>query len=159
MTGCNACTRKCIRYFLTDVLDKPSPLRTAVCRSSPAALARQSSWTRRSYASVATKAHSTSQQDPLALMPHFSEHKRRAITDSLVFGKKELEQELRFLRDPLKLAENTISLLHQDQNLKALVLVRMVSSKMNCTVSWNHLVDYEMSKGRANSAVKLYNEV
>lgn len=73
--------------------------------------------------------------------------------------KKHLDRELLYLQDPLKLAENTIELLRNDDNEKALDLVRLASKKMPCTVSWNHLVDYEMSTGRVKDAVKIYNEV
>ena len=70
-----------------------------------------------------------------------------------------LEQELRFLRDPLKLADNTVSLLKIGQHEKAGQLVRMASKSMACTVSWNHMMDYEMSKGRVSRAMTLYNDV
>ncbi|KAL8733436.1 MAG: hypothetical protein Q9166_002062 [cf. Caloplaca sp. 2 TL-2023] len=73
--------------------------------------------------------------------------------------KRNLDRELLYLRDPLKLAENTIALLRNNDNEKALELVRMASKKIQCTVSWNHLVDYEMSKGRIQKAVKIYNEM
>lgn len=70
-----------------------------------------------------------------------------------------LEQELRFLRDPLKLAENTVILLKNGQDEKAGQLVRMASKSMACTVSWNHMIDYEMSKGRVSRAMTIYNDV
>ena len=70
-----------------------------------------------------------------------------------------LEQELRFLRDPLKLADNTVSLLKTGQHEKAGQLVRMASRSMACTVSWNHMMDYEMSKGRVSRAMTIYNDV
>ncbi len=73
--------------------------------------------------------------------------------------KKDLDRELIYLQDPLKLAENTIALLRNDDNEKALDLVRLASKQTPCTVSWNHVVDYEMSKGRIQKAVKTYNEV
>ncbi|KAL8790801.1 MAG: hypothetical protein Q9213_000425 [Squamulea squamosa] len=72
---------------------------------------------------------------------------------------KHLSRELVYLQDPLKLAENTIALLREDDNNKALDLVRLASKQTPCTVSWNHLVDYEMSKGRIQKAVKIYNEM
>ena len=72
---------------------------------------------------------------------------------------KELDTELVYLQDPLKLAENTIALLRNDDEKKAGDLVRRASKRIPCTVSWNHLVDYEMSIGRVKRAVKLYNEV
>ncbi|KAI4121235.1 MAG: hypothetical protein LQ338_006475 [Usnochroma carphineum] len=70
-----------------------------------------------------------------------------------------LDKELVWLQDPLKLAENTISLLRNNDDEKALETVRMASKRTPCTVSWNHIIDYEMSKGRCQKAVKIYNEV
>ena len=75
------------------------------------------------------------------------------------FKRTELEQELRYLRDPLKLAENTVSLLRQDDHKKALELVRIASRTMACTVSWNHIIDYDMGRGKVSAAIKTYNEV
>lgn len=68
-------------------------------------------------------------------------------------------KELVWLQDPVKLAENTISLLRNDDHEKALDTVRLASKKESCTVSWNHLIDYDMSKGKVQKAVKIYNEV
>lgn len=73
--------------------------------------------------------------------------------------KKHLDRELVWLQDPLKLAENTIGLLRDNDDEKAIEIVRMASKKAPCTVSWNHLIDYEMSKGRVQKAVKIYHEV
>ncbi|KAL8754879.1 MAG: hypothetical protein Q9184_004977, partial [Pyrenodesmia sp. 2 TL-2023] len=72
---------------------------------------------------------------------------------------KRLGRELVWLRDPLKLAENTISLLKDNKSEKAISIVRLASKKASCVVSWNHLIDYEMSKGNIQKAVKIYNEV
>ena len=75
------------------------------------------------------------------------------------YKKTSLEQEMRWLKDPLKLADHIVSLLRQDEFQKALAIVQRASKDMECTVSWNHLVDYEMSKGHVTNAVKLYNDV
>ena len=66
---------------------------------------------------------------------------------------------MRWLKDPLKLAQHTVRLLREDDVEKALEIVRLASKDVECTVSWNHLIDYEMSKARVNNALKLYNEV
>lgn len=72
---------------------------------------------------------------------------------------RQLGKELVWLRDPVKLAENTIGLLRNDDHEKAIDTVRMASKNTSCTVSWNHLIDYDMSKGKVQKAVKIYNEV
>ena len=75
------------------------------------------------------------------------------------YKKSNLELELRWLKDPVRLADHTVKLLRQDDFAKALEIVRLASKDVECTVSWNHLIDYEMSKARVSMAVKLYNEV
>ncbi|KAI4179977.1 MAG: hypothetical protein L6R41_007527 [Letrouitia leprolyta] len=89
------------------------------------------------------------------------EQKKVAIQENQVADfkrRKELEKELLWLQDPLKLADNTIDLLRKDEDEKALELIRMASKRSQCTVSWNHVIDYEMSKGRVQKAEKVYNE-
>lgn len=100
-----------------------------------------------------------SRADRLSLLPHYTPHKQKAIADSLAFNRTSLEQELRYLKDPLKLADHIVTLLREDENQKAQELVRMSSQHVACTVSWNHLIDYEMSKGRATSAISIYHDV
>ena len=75
------------------------------------------------------------------------------------YKKTQLEKELVYLKDPVKLADHTVGLLRQSNPQKALEIVRLGSKRMQCTVSWNHVIDYEMSTGRVNNAMKLYNEV
>lgn len=76
-----------------------------------------------------------------------------------VYKRANLVREIRWLKDPVKLADHTIKLLRNDDLEKALELVRLASKDVECTVSWNHLIDYEMSKARVADAIKLYNEV
>lgn len=92
-------------------------------------------------------------------MPFYTKQKQKAITTRLAFDEKSLREELIYLRDPLKLADYVDSLLRKNGFEKAAELVRMAGRNIACTVSWNHLISYEMSQGRAYSAVKLYNEV
>lgn len=66
---------------------------------------------------------------------------------------------MRWLKDPVRLADRTVNLLREGNAEKALEIVRLASKDVKCTVSWNHLIDYEMSKQRVSGAVKLYNEV
>ena len=89
-----------------------------------------------------------------------TQDRRKALSDDdEPYRKSHLRLELRWLKDPMKLADHTVKLLRDDDFLKALELVRLASKDLECTVSWNHLIDYEMSKARVTEAVKLYNEV
>ncbi|KAI4130524.1 MAG: hypothetical protein LQ347_003336 [Umbilicaria vellea] len=117
-----------------------------------------------------TTAAAVQNQEPLSTIParssgrmgvnQYGEQKRNAVMKGQQFKRKYLLKELPFLKDPLKLADHVLGLLRQGEQRKALETVRLATSKMvPCTVSWNHLVDYEMSKGHAAVALKLYNEV
>jgi hypothetical protein len=84
--------------------------------------------------------------------------------------RRQLEMELVYLRDPVKLADRVRSLLSSnssggsgsgdmDKAEKAANLVRLASKRYPCTVSWNHLINDQMQHGRVNAALKLFNEV
>lgn len=88
-----------------------------------------------------------------------SKHKQRAIAESSVFTKKSLEIELSWLRDMLKLSDHTLNLLEKDDFRKAYELLKLASKKYDCTISWNHLINYEMGKGRVANAINLFNDV
>ena len=75
------------------------------------------------------------------------------------YNKSNLEREVRWLKDPVKLADHTVNLLRKDQFQKAVEIVRLASKHSECTVSWNHLIDYEMSTAKVDDAFKLFNEV
>lgn len=70
-----------------------------------------------------------------------------------------LNQELKYTTDALKLADNVRFKLRDGEEAKAFALVRLVSKRMQCVVSWNHLIDYQMSKSKVNPALRTYNEV
>lgn len=70
-----------------------------------------------------------------------------------------LRKELIYLKDPLKLAEAVRTHLREDNFAAAEELVKAASKDVLCTVSWNHLVDYLLSKGKISAAIKTYNDV
>jgi pentatricopeptide repeat protein len=61
--------------------------------------------------------------------------------------------------DPLRLANDTLAKLKKDKFEEALEIVRKSSASLDCTVSWNHLIDWQCKKGKVNSAIKTYNEL
>lgn len=100
------------------------------------------------------------QTDRVALAKHDRTTKQRDPNQASGEKKtRELKQELTYLEDPLKLAENTVKLLRKDDHEKALDIVRMATKRTSCVVSWNHIIDYQMSKGKIHPAEKIYNEV
>jgi len=68
-------------------------------------------------------------------------------------------KELEWLQDPAKLADRVRDVLRNGDERKAQDLVIAASRKMQCTVSWNHWIDYLMSKQNMNEAIKTYNDV
>lgn len=63
--------------------------------------------------------------------------------------------------DPLKIAHTIKNMLFKDDFDEAMEVVRRASSQLpeQCIVSWNHIIDWQMSKHRISDAVKTYNEV
>lgn len=61
--------------------------------------------------------------------------------------------------DPVRLAEFVKSSLKRDQVDVASDAVRNASTKIQCVVSWNHLIDWWLSKGRMKSAISIFHEV
>lgn len=72
---------------------------------------------------------------------------------------KYLYTELKYLKDPVKLADHIRHVLHANDEEKAQALVRLSSRAMANTVSWNHLIDWQMKHGKTKSALETYNEM
>ena len=117
---------------------------------------------RRNHASDASTSRNL-RDNPPALLPQLRTHTLDQITDPSLgiepYTKSNLEREVRWLKDPVKLADHTVNLLRKDNFRKAVETVRLASKDSECTVSWNHLIDYEMSTAKVDNAFKLFNEV
>lgn len=70
-----------------------------------------------------------------------------------------MKRHMQFLQDPLKLADYIRTTLRNDDFETAEKVVHYASKTMLCVVSWNHLVDWQMSKGKMSAAIKTYNDV
>ena len=155
MLACHAPTRISIRTLLTNVFDLPST--TGLVGRLPS---RQKNSCLRQYHATVPLA-----RDELALQGQQVYPDKRITRRSVTVGKSgqflraDLEQEARYLRDPVKLAGSTLGLLRRDEHDKALEIVRIASRTTACVVSWNHLIDYHVTKGRVAESLKIYNEV
>ncbi|KAL5354562.1 hypothetical protein ACLOAV_000651 [Pseudogymnoascus australis] len=78
--------------------------------------------------------------------------------DNAVLAPERRRYDMKY-RDPLKLADDTLAKLKKDRFEEAEDLVRKSSAAIDCTVGWNHLIDWQCKKGKINSAVKSYNEM
>lgn len=178
MFSCTACTLRCFRAAFGDVFDLEASRSSQARRKAQAASARRlAPWLARTYAAASVSPvqnHLTKEGNgAVATAGSRQRHgnksdwnalKRAPISDEHIDvfrdpTQRALEKEQRFLKDPLKLAERTVSILHKGETETALKLVQLSSRSMECTVSWNHLMDYEMVKGRATNAMKIYNDV
>ena len=73
--------------------------------------------------------------------------------------KTHLRAELKYLTDPLKLANHIHHVLQNDNVEKALALVRLSNRAVANIVSWNHILDWNMKKGKTQVAFSVYNEM
>lgn len=71
----------------------------------------------------------------------------------------DIRHHLTYLSDPLKLADFVRQELRRDKFDFAQELVRTASKNTKCVVSWNHLVEWQLMKGKMNAAISTYNEV
>lgn len=156
MFNCPACVRTCLRAVVSDGPISSSSAISAGKSLARGRAARAQIWPQRRWATlemaVARDSFTRTELEPTGK----EDDAGKRIT---AFPRAALEKELRYLTDPLKLAKNTLDLLRQDEHVKALELTRLASRKMPCTVSWNHIIDYEMCKGRVSAAWKTYNDV
>ncbi|KAK0711547.1 hypothetical protein B0H67DRAFT_585655 [Lasiosphaeris hirsuta] len=70
-----------------------------------------------------------------------------------------VKKHLQYLKDPLLIAEHILATLAKGKFEEALEVTRAASRDTAVSVSWNHLIDYQMKNQRLHAAVKLYNEM
>lgn len=69
------------------------------------------------------------------------------------------KRELRYLQDPVDLAQFVRAELNKDKVDEMKQLVQMASHSMACVVSWNHIIDHYLAKSQVGHALKVYNDV
>ncbi|KAL2048624.1 hypothetical protein N7G274_000536 [Stereocaulon virgatum] len=163
MLKCKACIRRCLRTLVADISESPRPLHSSHHHLLIHRYHHPPIWIRRGYATEAIPFEDVPARGPglppRPPTPYVGRADGPVRKEDSPYKKSALEKELRWLKDPLKLGDHTVWLLRGDKFQKALEIVRMASKEMECTVSWNHLIDYEMSKGRVRNATKVYNEM
>jgi hypothetical protein len=170
MLTCHACMRRCLRTVIGDLPRISSSPSSSLTSNVSGGI----SYTR-NYSSF-----SATEQHKVRVRTGSSDHGRRDGDSSKNSRQKwiesrgvrpaskkkpsfstdeQLSQQLRYLKDPLKLADYVRKTLQRDDFETALKVVRASSKDIQCVVSWNHLVDWQLSKGHMKSAIKTYNEV
>ncbi|EAL93374.1 hypothetical protein KXX35_004551 [Aspergillus fumigatus] len=77
-----------------------------------------------------------------------------------VVRRKVVKKELQWLQDPKALADRVAKILQADDFALAVAIVRGAEKQnMECSVGWNHLLEYCMNKKQPKAAWKLYNEM
>ncbi|KAI0191236.1 hypothetical protein EV127DRAFT_428959 [Xylaria flabelliformis] len=115
----------------------------------------------RTYAAAATHAPSPDTTNAviapeLITSSEFRDSKAPALGRSADWAAR---KELEYLSDPLHIANRVKTALDKDNFELAALITRKASKNNSVTVSWNHLIDYELQRGRLHAAIKLYNEM
>ncbi|KAF7177409.1 hypothetical protein CNMCM7691_005614 [Aspergillus felis] len=77
-----------------------------------------------------------------------------------IIRKKVVKKELKWLQDPKALADRVAKILQADDFPLAVAIVRGAQKEnMECSVGWNHLLEYCMEKKQPKAAWSLYNEM
>ncbi|TPX08983.1 uncharacterized protein E0L32_009562 [Thyridium curvatum] len=134
--------RACVRRASLASLGGP-----AVAAQGVEALLRAASASPRSVATVAVP--------PEDAIPLRGDPEGRTASSLNYATRKQLE----FMSDPFKIAEHVHATLSKGRFEEALLLTRKASKDAKVTVSWNHLIEYQMKCLRLNAAIKLFNEV
>ncbi|KAI8964098.1 hypothetical protein F5Y11DRAFT_317228 [Daldinia sp. FL1419] len=74
-------------------------------------------------------------------------------------GEWAAQKQLQYLQDPLHLANFVRNTLKKDNADDALLITRKASKDSKVTVSWNHIINYHLQKGKLHFGIKLYNEM
>ncbi|KAK4668835.1 uncharacterized protein QC764_710960 [Podospora pseudoanserina] len=80
-------------------------------------------------------------------------------SQQLLKVKKVVKKHLQYLKDPLHIGNHVKKALAAGNWDEALMMTRMASVDTKVEVSWNHLIDYQLDKGRLQAAIKTFNEM
>jgi hypothetical protein len=175
MLTCHNCIRRCLQTVIGDsaVLSISSPIRNHIATNYS-----RHKYTRSYAVASSHRQLPQSSSPPSSNYAKALERSAKIRTDTQKkwldsrgtrpAHKKDLDQNfvirkhLQYLKDPLKLAEyvrKSLRTSRDDDFEETLEVVRAASKDTECIVSWNHLIEWQLSKGRMNAAIKTYNEV
>ncbi|KAM0720446.1 hypothetical protein Q7P37_004582 [Cladosporium fusiforme] len=165
MFECRSCALRCVRAVAGDSAIARQPLQQRLLltphlhqkasrRSASTAAAQQDTL---GDAFDEAEGEAISAQNALTMQPAQQLSNRQKGIQ--IENRKQLEIELRYLKDPLKLSEHVKYTLRCEKPEKALDLCRLASKSMSCVVSWNAVIDWLMRKYKVNDAIKVYNEM
>ncbi len=146
MLLCRACARRAYSAVFAATL-RPEGSSRHILRP----IASQTTWRPPGRLGVVTAAQLLEPQDTEEGLPG-----RKAKPSSLEWAVK---KQLKYMDDPFVIGRRVEKVLAEHNFDEAVLLTRQASKKASVVVSWNHLIEYEMKRGRLNHAIKLYNEV
>ena len=174
MLTCNACMKRCLQTIIGDAAPSTFPFLSnskQVRSFNNLAASDLVPWTNLSRQEGSSRRNPV--KDSKSAYKHLTREEwiasrgvrpanrpaNRPATRSKSISDFGVEKHIRYLQDPLKLADFIRETLMDDEFEKAEQFVRAASKTIQCTVSWNHLVEWQLSKGKMNAAIKTYNEV
>ncbi|KAJ5963826.1 uncharacterized protein N7479_003702 [Penicillium vulpinum] len=85
---------------------------------------------------------------------------RRPLSTMPKLTPKIINEELKWLNDPRKMADRVARILHSGNPALAAALVRAGTKQgLRCDVAWNHLLQYCMDQNHPQAAFKFYNDM
>ncbi|KAI0481145.1 hypothetical protein GGR56DRAFT_629044 [Xylariaceae sp. FL0804] len=153
MLRCNACRRWALTSFVSCVLP-PTPSNFAIRRTFTA-FARNSLSSSSSYKKNPRypKNNALAASNPSS-SSSYKRDPRNPRSNALAASNPS-----NYLDDPLHIANRVEQILAKDDFDTALSLVKKTSINNKVTVSWNHLIDYQLKQGKLRAGLKTYNEM
>jgi pentatricopeptide repeat protein len=170
MFECSACTLRCLRAIAGDTLQLSTGhplLLSRPVRRAVHSLVQTTPPTTNPPAAPTTTSVTSSHGGPYlnaAQLRHINKQENAKVQDIMETAsqramRKALQEELKWLTDPLKFANHVEYTLRCEKPEKALELCRMASTKMDCVVAWNHCIDWHLKHGKHQDARKIFNEM
>ncbi|EMR84757.1 hypothetical protein ACHAPC_005026 [Botrytis cinerea] len=167
MFTCRACTRRCLQALIGDptihstnsqlIIPQRQLYRTFATNATDSDSYTYQPIAQDEESSEPTKSRTAKRQEWLDSRGQRPADKKPAAIDPRIDNK--FIWKLKQLQDPLQLADYVRKLLSEDDFEKALLYVRSASKNVECVVSWNHLIEWQFSKGLLNPALKTFNEM
>ncbi|KAI0115946.1 hypothetical protein GGR51DRAFT_502664 [Nemania sp. FL0031] len=157
MFTCTACLRRV--FYTLSGHSLPKHINTSRYNLPPYRITAKPTRSSRRYATVAPhtpSADTTTGSIATLTSTGHGEHRAPALGRSTQWAAR---KELEYLNDPLHIANRVRIALNKDNFELAAGITRQASKDNNVTVSWNHLIDYQLQKGRIHAGFKLYNEM
>ncbi|QSZ30028.1 hypothetical protein DSL72_004546 [Monilinia vaccinii-corymbosi] len=167
MFTCRACTKRCFQALMGDsathithpqlIIPQRQLYSSFTSNATDSGSYNYQPISQDEGSSEPTKSRTVKRQEWLDSRGQRPADKKPAPTDPRIDDK--FMWKLKQLQDPLQLANYVRYLLTEDDFEKALLYVRSASKNVECVVSWNHLIEWQFSKGLLNPAFKTFNEM